>query len=94
MCIVQASAQSTELVQMLRGRLLAPDMLLAGREGQHEAALAFRVHRLAGQPPRHLPDELLLAGEQADIGPAEIEPDADRLALADDDVRAHLARRS
>ena len=31
--------------------------------------------------------------EQADIGPAELQADADRLAFADDDVRAHLARR-
>ena len=44
--------------------------------------------------PGHLADELLLAGEQADIGPAEIEADADRLAFADDDVGAHLAGRA
>ena len=77
----------------VRGRLLAADMLLAGGQGQHEAALAFGVDGLAGEPARHLADELLLAGEQADIGPAEIQADADRLALADDDVGAHLARR-
>ena len=68
-------------------------MLLAGRKGQHEAALALGVDGLAGQPPGHLPDMLLAAREQADIGPAELQPDADRLALADDDVRAHFARR-
>ena len=89
---MKASAQSTELVQMLRRRLLAADMLLAGREGEHEAALAFGVDRLAGEPPRHLPDIFLAGCEQADIRPAEIEADADRLALADDDVGAHLAR--
>ena len=36
---------------------------------------------------------LLAAGEQADIGSAELQADADALALADDDVGAHLARR-
>jgi hypothetical protein len=37
---------------------------------------------------------LLAAGEQADIRPAELQPDADRLAFADDDVGAHLAGRA
>jgi hypothetical protein len=46
----KASAQSPELVQMLR-RLLAADMLLAGRERQHEAALALGIDGLAGEPP-------------------------------------------
>src|SRR3546814_1523044 len=67
-------------------------MLLAGRKGQHEAALPLAVHRFAAQAPRHLADEFLLAGEQANIGAAEVEADADRLAFADDDVRAHFAR--
>ena len=68
-------------------------MLLAGREGQDETALALGVDGLTGETAGHLPDMLFAAGEQADIGPAELQPDADRLALANDDVRAHLARR-
>ena len=40
MWMVKASAQRPELVQMLRGRLLAADVLLAGRQRQHEAAPA------------------------------------------------------
>ena len=76
----------------VRGRLLAADMLLARRQGEDEAALAFRVLSHAGQPPRHLPHELLLAREQPAIRPAELQADAERLALADDDVGAHLAR--
>ena len=68
-------------------------MLLAGGERQHEAALARRVHRLAAQPPGHLAHIFLLAREQAEIGPAELEADAERLAFAHDDVRAHRARR-
>ena len=55
--------------------------------------LPSRVDGLAGEPARHLADVLLAAREQADIRPAELQPDADRLALADDDVGAHLARR-
>ena len=68
-------------------------MLLARRKRQHEAALALGIDGLAGEAAGHLPDMLLAAGEQADIGPAELQPDADRLAFADDDVGAHLARR-
>ena len=48
----KASAQSPELVQILRGRFLAPDMLLAGRERQHEAALALGIDGLAGEAAR------------------------------------------
>ena len=69
-------------------------MLLARREGQDEAALALGVDRLAAQPAGHLTDVLLAAGEQAEIGPAELEPVADRLAFADDDVGPHLAGRA
>src|SRR6266481_4424205 len=54
-------------------RLLAPDVLLAGREGQHPAPPALGVEGLADQPPGHLPDEFLAAREEADMGPAEIE---------------------
>ena len=50
------------------------------------------VHGLAAQAPRHLADEGLAAGEQADVGPAEVEAVADRLALGHGDVGPHLAR--
>ena len=52
------------------------------------------IDRLAAQPPGHLPDIFVLAPEQPHIRPAELQPDADRLALPDDDVRVHLARRA
>jgi hypothetical protein len=68
-------------------------MLLTGRERQYEAALALGIDRLAREPPRHLPDMSFAAGEQTDIGPAELEPYADRLPFPDDDIRAHLPRR-
>ena len=75
-------------------RLLAPNVLLAGRQRQHEAAAALGVDRFAGEPSRHLPHELEPGREQPDIGAAEIERVADRLAFADDDVGVHLARRA
>ena len=76
------------------GRLLAPDVLLAGRQGQHPAAPAVGIDGLADEPPRHLADEFVPAGEQAEMGSAEIERVAERLALGGDDVGAHLARRA
>ncbi len=72
----------------IAGRLLAPDMLLARRERQHEAALAVRVHRLAAQPSGHLAHEFLARAEQAQIGSAEIQADAQRLPLAHHDIGA------
>ena len=68
-------------------------MLLAGRQGQDETALALGIDGLAAQPARHLPDIFLLATEQPDIGTAELQADTERLAFADHDIRAHLARR-
>src|SRR3546814_19321202 len=68
-------------------------MLFAGRKRQHETALARRVHRLAAEAARHLADIFLLAREQAQIRPAKLQADADGLALAHDDVRAHMPRR-
>ena len=47
----------------VRGRLLATDMLLAGRESQDEAALALGVDRFAGKAAGHLPHMLFAAGE-------------------------------
>src|SRR5689334_22224010 len=69
-------------------------MLLAGREGEHPAALAIDIDGLAGEPPRHLPQELLLAGEEADIRSAEAEGIADRLAFRYGDVAAGISRRA
>src|SRR3546814_4389501 len=68
-------------------------MLRAGRERQHETALAVGVDGFAAQAARHLTDIFALAGEEADIGAAELEPDADRLSLAHHDIGAHFAGR-
>src|SRR5947208_4598503 len=74
-------------------RLFAADVLFARRERQHPAAPSLGIGGLADEPTRHLPDKFLAAGEQPDIGAAEIERVAKRLALASNDVGAHLARR-
>ena len=68
-------------------------MLLASRERQHPAAAAVAVDGLADQPAGHLADVFLAGREQPDIGAAEGQRIADRLALGGDDVGAHLAGR-
>ena len=77
----------------VRGRLFAADVLLAGRKRQHEALPPVGVHGPAAQPARRLAHIFVAGGEQAEIGPAEIQAVADRLALADHDVGAHGAGR-
>ena len=76
------------------GRLLAADVLLARRQGQHPAAPPIGIDGLADEPPRHLPHEFFAGGEQPDIGAAEIERVAEGLAFGGDDVGAHLAGRT
>ena len=88
-----------ERVERLRGAdvvrgLLAPDVLLAGLEREHEAAAPVQVARLAGDPARHAPDEALGRREEAEARAAVVQPVAERLALAHADVRAELARRA
>src|SRR6516164_1089841 len=75
------------------GGLLAPDMLLAGRQGQHPAAPAVGVDGLTSETSGHLAHELVPAGEQSEMGSAEIERVAERLPFGRDDVRSHHARR-
>src|SRR5579863_4571306 len=62
------------------------NVLLAGRERQHKAAPAIRIDSLPAQPPRHLAHEFLVAAEQSEVWPAELQADAQCLAFADDDV--------
>ena len=77
----------------IRGRLVATNMLFARRERQHEPAITVGVNGLAAQAPRHLAHQFLGTGEQADIGPTEIESVPDGLALAHGNVCTHLTRR-
>ena len=76
------------------GRLLAADVLLAGLQREHEAAPPVDVGGLARDPAGHPAQVLLGGGEEAERRAAEVEPVAERLALADRDVDAALARRA
>ena len=87
-----------ERVQRLRGadvvgRFLAADVLLAGLQGEHEAAPPVDVLGFAGDPSRHPPDLGLGRAEEAERRAAEVEAIAERLALAERDVGAALAGR-
>ena len=90
--MLKASAQSPELVQMLLVAFSRRICCSRVDRVSTKPRLPFGIDGLAAQPPRHLADEFL-AGEQADVRSAELQSDADRLALADDDVGAHFARR-
>ena len=75
------------------GRLLAPDVLLARLQGQHIAAVARGVDRLADDPARQPPDELRARGEEAVVRAAVAHRVAGRLALADRHRAAVVAGR-
>ena len=68
-------------------------MLLARLQRQDEAAAAVDVLGLARDPPRHAADVLLGRAEEAKGGAAEVQAVAERLALAERDIGAALARR-
>ncbi len=68
------------------GGLLAADVLLAGGEGEDEAALAVHVVGLADEAAGHLAQEFFLAGDDAAVGAAEAEGYAEGLRLHGDDV--------
>ncbi len=69
-------------------RLLAADVLLAGLQGEHEAASSFDIDGLADEAPGDAAHELLRHGHVAEAGAAEVHGVAERLSLADDDVGA------
>ncbi|MNE79781.1 hypothetical protein D3C80_1763000 [compost metagenome] len=48
----------------VRGRFFAADMLLAGLQGQYEAAFAVTVNRLADDPARHAAHQRLCYCEE------------------------------
>ena len=75
------------------GGLVAADVLLPGAQRHHERAAPFDVRGLAHEPPGDLADELRAAGQQAQVGPAELGRDAERLPLARGDVRAVVGGR-
>ncbi len=83
--------QRLRRADVVRG-LLAADVLLAGLQGEDEAATAVDVGRLAGDPARHPPDLRLGRAEESERRTAVVEAVAERLALADGDVDAAVAR--
>src|ERR1035438_5525551 len=70
-----------------RGGFLAPYMLLARREGQHESAVPVAVHGLTHQPPRHLAKILLLRRDNSAEWAAVAERHAERLRFHAHNVR-------
>ena len=80
------------------GGLLAADVLLAGGEREHEAAVAGGVGGLSGEAPGHLAHEFFARGDHAHVRAAVAGRDAERLAFHRDDVcfggRANDAERN
>ena len=60
----------------VRRRLFTADMLFACGQREHEPALTIGVHRFAAHPTRHLPHQLLTAGEQSNMRAAKVEANA------------------
>ena len=72
--------------------MLAADVLLAGLQGERVRAPAGVVGGDAHQPARHAPHQRLAHRHVADVRPTEGGRHAERLAVADADVEARLAR--
>ena len=75
------------------GGLLPADVLLAGGEGEDEAAPAELVHRLARDAAGHLPQVGLAGGEESGGGAAEVQGVAEALEGAGGEVGAQGAGR-
>src|SRR5689334_25228051 len=70
---------------------LAPDMLLAGRQGQDPTAPAGGVDGLPNETPGHVANKPFAGRKQPDMRSTEVEGITERLAIGRDDVRAHFA---
>ena len=68
------------------GRLVAPDVLLAGAHGHDERAPAVEVGGHPDQPAGDLPDERVGRGQDPEIRSAVLRRDAQRLPLAGGDI--------
>ena len=77
----------------VRGRLLAPDVLLAGLQRQPVGRLAARVDRDADEAPGHGALERVAHGHVGGVRAAVAHRHAEALGRADRDVGAQLARR-
>src|SRR5947209_967057 len=74
---VDAGAEGEEALigADVAGGFFAADVLLAGLQSEAEGAFAFEIGGLADEAAGHLAQELRLAGEEAEVGPAELERD-------------------
>ena len=68
------------------GRLAAADVLLAGLQRQGIARLAVEVDGAPDDAPGHLPHQVLLAAQEAGVGPARGHGDTQGLGVAAGDV--------
>ena len=76
----------------IAGGFFAADVLFAGLQREHEAALAAPVDRLSADAAGHSPQEFLATGQNAQVGAAVKHRRAERLALGHDDVGSQFAR--
>ena len=77
----------------VRGRLLAPDVLLAGLQRHAQRGAALRVDRNADDPPGGLALVRIAGRKERGMRPAEPHGNPEALRAADHDVRAERARR-
>src|SRR5712692_11539488 len=77
----------------VRGRLLAPDVLLAGRERQTKGAAPLGVLRLPDEATRDLTLLRRPTRQETEDGTAIVHRDPERLRLAARDVDALFPRR-
>ena len=78
----------------VRRRLLAPDVLLARLQRHAVREVAVRIDRDADDAAGRLPDERFARREKRGVRSAVAHRHAEPLRAADDDVRAHFARRN
>ena len=76
----------------VRGRLLAPDVLLARLQGEPVRRLAVGVYGHADQAPRKVALELVPRGEKRGVRAAEAHRHAEALGRTDNYIRAPFTR--
>ena len=73
----------------VRGRLVTPDVLLAGLEREAVSGISLGVDRDPDEATGDLALELVSTGNEGRVRTTESERDAEALAGADTDIRAH-----
>ena len=88
----RAQGQQSLIRTDVAHRSRAADVLLASLQIEEETSLAIAVNRLTDQPARHLADEFLLAGENAEVRPAKLEWHSQHLPFRHGDVGPEFTR--